>query len=148
MSTPIRLGWRIASTEAGLARGNFKVRNIPPPDSAPYRGYSHRVSKTTGGQARHGYKNVRFFWEVLDRGQAAALKRVIQAGLDDAGLLFLTIDRNDGDAGGIDWIDVSGRPYMPDFDPSTPIASASRTAHERIELFVNNLTIVNDPASF
>lgn len=147
MATPRVLGWRIAATEAALANGYMFLRGIPLPDTAPYRDHSQRVSKTTGGQARHGYKNVRLFWEILDRAQANRLRTIVQAGLDDAGYVYLTIDRNNGIAGGPDWIDVRGRPYMPDFDPSQ-IAGATGTVHQRVELFVNNLTIVNDPATF
>ena len=138
----------MASTEAGLTNNGLFAQKFPPPTSAVYRDYSTRVSQSTGGQARHGYKNVRLFWEVLDRRQALLLRTTIQAGLDATGVVFWTIDRANGTSGGPDWIDVSGKPYMPDFDPSTPIASATAVAHSRVELYINNLTIVNDPATF
>lgn len=148
MTNPARIGWRIALTEAGLNLGWFFARGLPPPTNAPYHDYSTRVSHSEGGQSRHGYKNVRMFWETLTRGQASNLRTVLQAGLDSGtGLIFLTIDRANGSGSGPDWIDVSGRPHMPDFDPSR-FAGATNIVHQNVELFLNNLTIVNDPALF
>ncbi len=148
MSGPRINGWRISSTEAQLVRGLFFAYGFPHPTSAPYRDYSVRASQSEGGQVRHGYKNVRLFWDVLTRPQALFLRNIIQEGLDDAGFIYLTIDRANGTAGGVDWIDVRGRPHMPDFDPSTPIVTATGIVHRNIELYVNNIFIVNDPAWF
>lgn len=147
MSAPRRFGWRIATTEAGLASGYFSALGIQPPTNAPYHPYSTRVGQSTGGQARHGYKNVRMFWANLDRIEARILKERVVAGIALTGNVYLTIDRANGDGDTYDWIDVYGKPHIPDFDPSR-FAGASDIVHENIELFVNNLTIVNDPASF
>ncbi len=148
MGVPQRLGWRMATTEAGLATNWLFAQRFPPPTSAVYRDYSTRVSQSTGGQVRHGYKNVRIFWEILDRTQALFLRTTVQGSLDVGGLMYWTIDRANGTSGGPDWIDISAKPYMPDFDPTTPIASASAIAHRNIELFLNSITIVNAPAVF
>jgi hypothetical protein len=59
----------------------------------------------------------------------------------------MTIDRANGTGSGPDWIDVSGKPHMPDFDPSR-FVGATNIVHQNMELFLNNLTIVNDPAHF
>ena len=147
MSTPRKLGWRISTTEAGLGSGYYHALGIPPPTNAPYHDYSTRVGQSTGGQARHGYKNVREFWERMDRTEATTLKEIIEAGIALTGEVFLTVDRANGEGDTFDWIDVRGKPHVPDFDPSR-FAGASDIVHENIELFVNNLTIVNDPASF
>lgn len=147
MSAPRKLGWRIATTEAGLASGYLFALGISPPTNAPYRPYSVRVGRSTGGQARHGYKNVRMFWANLDRVEARILKEIVEAGIALTGEIYLTVDRADGDSDTFDWIDVRGKPHTPDFDPSR-FAGASDIVHENIELFTNNLTIVNDPASF
>ena len=147
MSEPRKLGWRIATTEAGLASGYFFAMGLEVPTNAPYHDYSTRVGQSTGGQARHGYKNVRCYWERLDRREARMLREAVQAGLDLTGTIFLTIDRANGSGDTFDWIDVSGKPHMPDFDPSR-FGGATNIMHENVELFVNNLTIINDPASF
>ena len=44
-----------------------------------------------------------------------------------------------------DWIDVYGKPQMPDF---RPIANSSGKLHGSTTFVLNALVIVNDPASF
>lgn len=139
------LGWRIASTEAGLQTGAFFARRIPPPDNFEYKDYSVRVPQAQGGESRHGFKNITVFWEDLDIRQSQALREVIQAGIDAVGDVYLTLDRSNGTASGRDWIDVRGKPAMPDFLPQT---NSSGQLHGSVKFFLNALVIVNDPASF
>lgn len=139
------LGWRVASTEAGLQTGAFFVRGIPPPSIFEYRDYSERRAQSQGGQSRQGYKKATVVWDDFDNKQSNALREVIQAGLDDAGYVYLTLDRSNGSASGRDWIDVYGRPHMPDFLPQP--YSGGRM-HGRVTFVLNALVIVNDPASF
>jgi hypothetical protein len=148
MTMITNLGWRIASTEAGLQKGAFFVRRIPPPHSFEYKDYSVRRPQSQGGESRHGYENVTILWDRLTPKQSNELRTVIQAGLDDAGYIYLTVDRSNGLASGRDWIDVRGRPQMPDFLPLTPVAGSNGIMHGSVRLFVNELFIVNDPASF
>jgi len=145
---PVRFGWRIATTEAGLSTGWFFALKLTPPTNAPFHDYSVRVSHSEGGQARHGYNNVRLFWETLSRGQGNTLRTVLQASLDSSSKrVFMTIDRANGTGAGPDWIDISGKVHMPDFDPSQ-FAGATGIVHQNVELFLNNVTIINDPAIF
>lgn len=147
--TPMsNLGWRIASTEAGLQTGAFFARRIPPPHTFEYKDFSVRTPQSQGGQTRHGYKNITIIWDSLTLQQANALREVIQAGLDDAGYVYVTLDRSNGTASGRDWIDVYGRPEMPDFQPRAPVAGSNGILYGQTKLFVNALVIVNDPASF
>lgn len=139
------LGWRIASTEAGLQIGAFFARGIPPPDVSDYRDYSERKPQSQGGQARHGYKNITLVWNRLDTKQSNALREVIQAGIDNVGDVYLTLDRSNGSASGRDWIDVYGKPQMPDFEV---VANSGGKMHGNVEFVLNAITIVNDPASF
>jgi len=81
----------------------------------------------------------------LDTKQSNALREVIQAGLDDAGYVYLTLDRSNGTASGRDWIDVYGRPQMPDFRPA---ANSGGKLHNSVTFVLNAIVIVNDPASF
>ena len=139
------LGWRIASTEAGLQTGAFFARGIPPPDVFEYRDYSERRPQSQGGQSRHGYKNTTLVWNSLDIKQSNALREVIQAGIDDVGNVYLTLDRSNGSASGRDWIDVYGKPQMPDFRPQP---NSSGRLHGSVSFVLNAIVIVNDPASF
>lgn len=148
MTVMSNLGWRVASTEAGLQTGAFFARRIPPPNTFEYKDYTVRNPQSQGGQSRHGYKNITILWDVLTPKQANALRDVIQAGLDDAGYVYLTLDRSNGEASGRDWIDVYGRPEMPDFQPQAPVAGADGIVYGTTSFFLNALVIVNDPASF
>lgn len=139
------LGWRIASTEAGLQTGALFARGIPPPDVFEYKDYSERRPQSQGGQSRHGYKNITVVWNRLDTKQSNALRAVIQTGIDDAGFVYLTLDRSNGTASGWDWIDVYGYPQMPDF---RPIEDSSGRMHGSVNFVLNAIVIVNDPASF
>ena len=139
------LGWRIASTEAGLQIGALFARGIPPPDVSEYKDYSERRPQSQGGQSRHGFKNVTVVWNQLDIKQSNALRDVIQAGIDAVGFVYLTLDRSNGSASGWDWIDVYGYPQMPDF---RPIANSGGQMHGSTTFVLNALVIVNDPASF
>ena len=138
---------RIAATENGLAKGYLVAIGIPAPDTENYRDHSVRKPKSNGAIGRHGYKSVTWRWNVMDPKQSKRLRTAIQAGLDGTGVLYLTIDRNNGENNDRDWIDVYGYPHMPEFVSSATVAGASGRLHDGIELVVNNLTIVNDPST-
>ena len=142
------LGWRIASTEAGLQKGNFFVWKIPPPDSFEFKDYSTKMPQSQGGQSRHGFPNITILWTSMAPLQSQALRFLIQEGLDDAGFVYLTIDRSNGTSSGRDWIDVRVRPEMPDFRPQSQVASSDGIMHGQVRFYGNDLFIVNDPASF
>ena len=134
---------RIATSEAGLATGALFARKIPKPQTF-YRDHSSRSSQGEGGEARHGYLNVSLLWDTLTASQASALKAVITAAQgQSSGLMYLTIRRTDATNGDTDWIDVSGRPLMPEFQSSN-----DGRIFRNVELTINNLTILNDPSTY
>lgn len=139
--------WRIGVSEAGLAY--FLAIPLPPPDVAVYRDASQEISKSRGGVARHGYKSVTLQWNRLTAAQGALLRDYVQDALDSAGgVLFLTIDRANGTAPTFDWIDVSGRPQLPEFSSSLPTyVQGGHRGFNNVSLRVNNLSIVNDPST-
>lgn len=146
MTIPYNIGWRIATALVDLPVGSaFFVRKIPPPTTAIYADHGEKVAHSEGGESRHGYRNIRIFWDVIDRNQASALRAVLDDAVTNFGsIVFLTLDRSNGEAGGEDWIDVSGRLHMPDFNP---FANVRNRGYQGVELFVNNITIINDPAT-
>lgn len=142
------LKFRISLTEAGLAKGMSFLRNIPPPDSPIYNDHSAKVGKGQGGQARHGFATATVLWDALSPDQSYELRTLVQNALDGLGVIYLTIDRSNGTSPGPDWIDVYGVPYMPDIAPGRTRGKRRGVIHNSIQLFVNDLTIVNDPAVF
>ncbi len=136
--------WRISLSLAGLQTGFFFTDGLPIPTSFNYEGYTERVPLGQGGDDRQGYKNIFIGWEVQQALQAYYLKSTLELAIT-AGLIYLTIPRNDGDKEKMmDWIDVSGIPVMPVF--SSPDKSRG-IIHTGIELNVTNLTIETDPAT-
>lgn len=138
-----RLNARIATSEAGLAKGALFARGIPVPQMF-YRDHSSRSAQGEGGETLHGYKAVTLLWENLTASQAAALRDMIDTAQAAAnGLIYLTILRNDAANGNYDWIDVSGRPSMPEWNPAY-----DGHVYAPVEMVVNNLTILNDPSTY
>lgn len=143
------INFRIALSEAALATGRFFVHGLPPPSLCSYQDHSVKASKGEGGQSRHGYERATFVWDAMSTKQSYVLRTLVQNALDGAsGLLYATIDRSNGEAPGWDWVDVSGVPHMPDIAPGPARGVRMGTAHHNIQLVLNNLTIVNDPAEF
>lgn len=133
--------WRI-----GLASNAFKyLRDLDIP--APlilYRSFSQRVPQSKGAQGLQGYKNFVLSWRDLSIASLYVLETYVTAArAASPDLLYLTIDRADGTAPGRDWIDVSGRVYWPEFEPGPRNRSGVS-----VGLVVNNVTIINTPASF
>lgn len=141
--------FRLALTEAALATGRLFVRQLPPPSLVPYQDHSVKVGKGEGGQSLHGYQRCTFMWDNMATKHSYVLRTLIQAALDSAGgVLYATIDRSNGTAPGGDWIDVYGVPIMPDFAPGAARGIRNGVAHSNVQLVINNLTIVNDPAVY
>lgn len=138
-----RLNARIATSEAGLAKGAFFVRGIPKPQMF-YRDHSTRSPQGEGGETLHGYKAVTLLWSDLTAAQAAELRDLIETAQAAATpVIFLTITRDNADNGNYDWIDVSGRPLMPEWQPGR-----DGEVFTQVEFVVNNLTILNDPSTY
>lgn len=143
-----RLRWRIATTEAGLASGWFIGLGLPEPTQIEYNDHSTKNPQSEGGTARHGYHGARILWRKMSVNQAYQIKNRVDAAIASAtGLLFMTIVRLDGSSPGADWIDISARPDMGPIAPEAPIIGATGYSHNNVVLNLNNITVVNDPAS-
>jgi hypothetical protein len=140
--------YRIATTEAGLEKGLLWVRGVQIPQVAPYRGHSVIVGKSDGSNQEYGFKNVTMMWERLTYYEGFVLKTLVEAARNGSGLLFLTIDRSDGDKPGRDWIDVSGFPGHLVMTGAAPLNRNGQGTYDNVQLTVNNLTILNDPSSY
>lgn len=141
--------YRMSTSDTGLATGYFFLREIPPPSEVVYKAYARVYDTSRGGAIQQGYYNVEILWQTLRPKQAYAIKQLVDAALATANkYLYLTIDRQDGTSPGRDWIDVYGYPREMEIVQKGPIVGSSGVAHENVRLFVNNLTVLNDPADF
>ena len=134
--------WRIATTEADLVRGYFHTWGLPLHLKIRYRDYSQKIPQGAGWSARHGYENLELNWEVLTQFQARFLKNIIEDALDLTGYIYLTVTPADGRS---KWIDVRGAPHVPDIESADH--SMTGIHHTNVSLFVNNVVIINDPAT-
>lgn len=144
----MRNKYRIALTEAGLSSGALMARGIPIPTVAPYKDHSVIVEKGDGSNREYGYKTVELMWDRLTAAQGRILYALVESARGGSGLLYLTIDRADGNAPGQDWIDVYGRPGRLVLTGEAPLNRHGYSTHRNVSLNVNNLTVVNDPSSY
>lgn len=133
---------RIASTLAGLPLGWLQPGwDLPFPTTPIYNPYVARISKADGGISKRGWISSRLTWVEPTITQAATLYEIAEFGD-----VYATLNRGWAAVAIDDWIDVSGKVFI-DNDVA-PIAGANGIVLNAITLVINNITIVNDPASF
>lgn len=134
--------WRIGLASNALRY--LRDLGIPEPTEWTYRPFSQRVSQSKGGEGIQGYKVLVLNWRDLSQFSLYILRTYIDsARAASPDLLYLTIPRADGTAPGRDWVDISGRVAWPDFQPGPKGHSGTN-----VVVRINNITIVNTPASF
>jgi hypothetical protein len=140
------LNWRIATTEALLAGGNFWIRRLPPPAMGIYVDHSQRVDTSDYGQALRGIPAVTILWDQMTADGAADIREMIETVLDAGNPLWLTIDLGNGQSAyrRNTWADVYGVPVIPD---AVPAAGSRGLVILNYRLIVNNPTIENNPAT-
>jgi hypothetical protein len=138
---------RLATSEALLARGYLIYSwGLPMPTLPVYADHSQRVATADGGIALRGYPSFSLTWNRLSAQQARTLRKLVEDAIDASGVLWATIDlgwNNSATAGS--WVDVYGVPHIPQ---TSPVGGTMAGAFDSVTLFVNNLTIDNNPASF
>lgn len=132
--------WRIATSLAGLTKGHLFARGLPPPDTTRYLDYSEKLLLGQGGKDKQGFINLTLQWDDLDFLQGKVLRALVDAGTT----LYLTVDRSDGTGLLNDFIDISGRPDLSDL---VPTRKSRGIIYPGVELFVNNITVENDPSN-
>jgi hypothetical protein len=134
--------WRISLTST-LSKGYFKDIGILRPTEWMYQDYSEVLPQSQGGQAKQGYINIILIWARLNRFGLYLLE-TYRAGAG-TGLLYLTIDRANGEGSGVDWIDISCYPGVIQYANQPGVKGDVKTG---TQWRLNNITILNDPASF
>lgn len=134
--------WRISTTLLGLSNGFFIGLKLPPPDLPDFRPYSQLVPQSQGAQSEQGYISEVVFWDFMDYSQLSTLTRIVEAATNST--LWMTIDRAHG-YGLNHFIDVSGIVRPLTFEP---VSRGRGVIYANVSLTLNNITIINDPASF
>jgi len=139
------LYFRIATTEAGLQRGNLFVRHIPPPSLVLYQDFSERVDTADFGQALRGIPYVEILWDQIRKDPAFIINEMIETVLAAGTPLWLTIDlgANRSYQRGR-WADIYGTPVVPQQDPD---GGSRGLLISNFRLRVNNVVIDNNPAT-
>jgi hypothetical protein len=137
------LYWRLATSSGGLAKGNFFVLGLPPPNTPNYQPYTQIFPQSQGGQTQQGYENLAVLWDDMDYIALKALSDIVDAALT-AGTIYITFDRAHGIKLANDFVDASGKPGILEFQP---ISNGRGVVAANVVLRVNNLTILNDPST-
>lgn len=142
--------WRMALTEPLLATGSFYNFGFPAPEAGSPRDHSAQVGRTDGGQALYGYHTIPILFPKLSEAQASALIRFLREARSTSGYLFMTIWTGAGyDENGPRWIDVQGRPHLPEEVPSTRLVGTyGQVAYEPVSFRLVNFTVINDPSAY
>ena len=138
---------RIATSEANLAVGYLLYSwHLPEPTTPFYNDHSVKIATADGGQSLRGYRIVRILWNRLSAEQTQILNGLVREVKGNGGLLYMTVDKGWSNIARINnWIDISGRPSIIDTGPAQ---GTSGTMRDNVELTLNNVSVINDPANF
>lgn len=136
--------WRIATSSAGLARGNFFARGLPPPNTPIYKDYSEIVPQSQGGQAKQGYNRVDILWNELTAYQGFVLRSLVDAAITAGGTIHATIDKADGSDLNNAFIDISGQVWPLVLEP---VSQSQGLVFQNVTLTINNITVTADPST-
>ena len=138
---------RLATSEALLAKGALVYAwGVPAPSLPIYNDHSAKALLSDGGQSLRGYASVSLTWDRLTWYQAYIIRKLAEDAIDAGGVLYATVNRAWNRKGmGSDWIDVSGKPHIPD---GTPAGNTDGLLSDGFTLFLNNLTIESDPSAY
>lgn len=139
-----RAQWRMAASEAGLDQRQMLTLGFRPPSVAAFQEQTEKVNGLNGAQKTRGFPQVVLQWDALGRKEIRRIREAIQLGMG-GNYLFLTIDRAIGLSTGPDWVDIKGRPFMPDI---TPIPKSYGEVTDQIALQLFMVEIVNEPSDY
>ena len=138
--------FRIATTEVDLTRGYFFTKGIDAPTTFIYKSFSEPFSQSFGGQVQHGFPNVTMTWVNVSSKTVKLISEYVRVALaTPSRQIFLTIPVNNGIYIARHWVDISGTPYPIDTTEGGVLSSFGMF-FDNLTLFINNISIVNDPA--
>ncbi len=136
----------MAETLATLPRGSFPVVNLPPVAQYFPRDYSVKQNDAEGGQHRAGFMTYELLWTRMDSGQLSPLQRIFNNTID--GDMFVTGLWYDTNNPVLRWVDLKGKPDLSDATPNVPAFAFGVQVFSTIALKLNNVVLVNDPATY
>ena len=138
---------RLSLTELGLSTGYLYLRKIQPPNLIQYSGFTDLVTVGDSGQSRQGFANAILTWTNPSAKTVYYIRKYVDDSLSGSRLLYATIPLNDGSTFYRQFIDISGVPLVISAQETGQFGSRG-IAFNAIELKLNNVTILNNPASF
>lgn len=143
------MNWRIATTEAGLTRNVLISLGLPIPDVFTYSPYAEEVGVGGGAIKTHGYKSAEVLWRNLTPYQLFLLREFVDdARASSTGELFMTVPLMDGTTIGMNWADVSARPFIENPTPHDPLVGSTGLMYRNVTLRLNNIVIENSDPTF
>jgi hypothetical protein len=142
------MNWRIATTEAGLPNGSMVARGIGVPLQPEPADHSVKRGRSQGGSGHYGYKKYRLLWRNLDERQASDLRRLVGDVRTSKLPLYVTGQWFDEANPYSRWVDLRGEPELDDMAPQPPISGRGINVYGTVVLTLNNVDLVNDPATF
>jgi hypothetical protein len=144
--TTLFWNWRISSSLATLPRGAFPSVNLPPVTQYFPRDYSVKVNDAEGGVHRNGFMTYELLWTRMVSDQLSAFQRIYNETIDGdmyiTGLWYDTLNPV------IRWVDMSGKPDVTDPTPNVPAFAYGQQVFSTINLKLNNVVLLNDPATY
>ena len=137
--------WRIGLTEGGKAW--FVSLELPPPNTAPFSERVESVPYSLGKFAEIGYQSIPIGFNDLTGTQMYRLRKYVDdARQNNSQVLHMTIWLATGEKSGVNWADISGYVSPITYSSITPVANGSM--YQNVEIIINNVTVINDPAQF
>ena len=139
--------WRISSSEAGLAFGQFAAIDIPIPDLFDYRPNSLAATVGDGSQRMYGYTKAILFWDSLSQRHYRHIRQFTD---QQKSPIFMTIDRENGSKSSPYFIDISGFPHIPlEIQRlNSLVARTGPNIFSNIQVQLVNVAIINDPSNY
>lgn len=142
------MNWRIAITEAGLANGSMMARNIGVPLQIEPEDHSTETPQSEGGVAHTGFKKYKILWKDLDEEQASNLRKLVADARSTSNLIYITGRWYDEANPFTRWVDFRGKPSLDKMAPAPPETRRGKAVYSNVVLNINNVFLINDPASF
>jgi hypothetical protein len=132
---------------ADLPRQTFPVIGLAPVTQWFPVDHSTKNAGTDGSTHRGGYMKYELLWTRLDTAQHDAFLRIIGQVPPNADL-HITGRWYDSNNPAIRWVDLKGKPDWVDATPNPPAFAYGVDVFSAIKLTLNNVELVNDPASY
>lgn len=143
--------WRIsASVQTGLSSGMFAAIELPIPEVFHLRRWTNSITVGDDSQRVYGRYQVEMLWNNLSQRTYFQLGQFIENSQQGTGLLFMTVDAHEIYHSGTHFMDISGYPYYPSevAQAATLPGRKGPASNENVQIFLNAVTIVNDPSLY